>query len=74
MATAIKLNQPWMVAVWPGMGHVAISAGYYLMAKLGMHILAEFPRTRAVRRRARRGEGRPDPHRPTATEPVLCLD
>jgi uncharacterized protein len=43
MAAAIKLNQPWMVAVWPGMGHVAISAGYYLMAKLGMHILAEFP-------------------------------
>jgi proteasome assembly chaperone (PAC2) family protein len=24
------------------MGHVAISAGYYLVAKLGMHILAEF--------------------------------
>ncbi len=37
-----KLNQPWMVAVWPGMGHVAISAGYYLMAKLEMHLLAEF--------------------------------
>jgi proteasome assembly chaperone (PAC2) family protein len=37
-----KLNDPWMVAVWPGMGHVAISAGYYLMAKLGMHLLAEF--------------------------------
>jgi proteasome assembly chaperone (PAC2) family protein len=31
-----------MVAVWPGMGHVAISAGYYLMAKLEMHLLAEF--------------------------------
>ena len=43
MAAAVKLNQPWMVAVWPGMGHVAISAGYYLMAKLGMHILSEFP-------------------------------
>jgi proteasome assembly chaperone (PAC2) family protein len=37
-----KLKDPWMVAVWPGMGHVAISAGYYLMAKLGMHLLAEF--------------------------------
>lgn len=36
------LNKPWMVAVWPGMGHVAISAGYYLMAKLGVHLLAEF--------------------------------
>jgi uncharacterized protein len=37
-----KLNRPWMVAVWPGMGHVAISAGYYLLAKLEMHLLAEF--------------------------------
>jgi uncharacterized protein len=43
MATGIKLNQPWMVAVWPGVGHVAISAGYYLMTQLGMHILTEFP-------------------------------
>ena len=38
----IKLNKPWMVAVWPGMGHVAMSAGYYLMAKLEMDLLAEF--------------------------------
>jgi proteasome assembly chaperone (PAC2) family protein len=37
-----ELNDPWLVAVWPGMGHVAISAGYYLMAKLGVHLLAEF--------------------------------
>ena len=37
-----KLNQPWLVAVWPGMGNVALSAGYYLMAKLGMSFLAEF--------------------------------
>jgi proteasome assembly chaperone (PAC2) family protein len=37
-----KLTRPWLIAVWPGMGHVAISAGYYLMAKLGMHGLAEF--------------------------------
>ena len=36
-----KLNKPWLIAVWPGMGNVAISAGYYLMAKLGMHVLAE---------------------------------
>jgi proteasome assembly chaperone (PAC2) family protein len=36
-----RLNKPWLVAVWPGMGHVAVSAGYYLMAKLGMHLLAE---------------------------------
>jgi hypothetical protein len=40
-----KLHDPWLVAVWPGMGGVAISAGYYLMAKLGMHLLLEFPAT-----------------------------
>lgn len=32
-----------MVAVWPGMGAVSLSAGYYLMAKLGMRLLEEFP-------------------------------
>lgn len=42
MAEELKLNKPWLVAVWPGMGHVAIQAGYFLVAKLGMHILAEF--------------------------------
>jgi proteasome assembly chaperone (PAC2) family protein len=42
MAEEIKLNHPWLVAVWPGMGNVAISGGYYLMSKLSMHILAEF--------------------------------
>ncbi len=42
MSETDKLNRPWMVAVWPGMGQVAISAGYYLMAKLDMHLLAEF--------------------------------
>ncbi len=43
MSDPEKLNKPWMVAVWPGMGNVAVSAGYYLMAKLGMHQLAELP-------------------------------
>ena len=43
MVEEIKLKNPWLVAVWPGMGNVAVSAGYYLMAKLGMHLLAEFP-------------------------------
>lgn len=42
MPDEIKLNHPWLVAVWPGMGNVAISGGYYLMSKLSMHILAEF--------------------------------
>lgn len=38
-----KLRDPLLLAVWPGMGGVAITAGYYLMAKLGMHLLVEFP-------------------------------
>ena len=45
MAADEKPRNPWLVAVWPGMGGVAISAGYYLMAKLGMHLLLEFPAT-----------------------------
>jgi proteasome assembly chaperone (PAC2) family protein len=40
-----KLRDPTLLAVWPGMGGVAITAGYYLMAKLGMHLLMEFPAT-----------------------------
>lgn len=31
-----------MVAVWPGMGNVALTAGYYLMSKLQMLQIAEF--------------------------------
>ena len=38
-----KLLDPWLVAVWPGMGGVALSAGYYLISKLEMHLLTEFP-------------------------------
>ncbi|MEZ6131009.1 MAG: PAC2 family protein [Planctomycetaceae bacterium] len=41
MAEIITLNRPWLVAVWPGMGSVALSAGYYLLAKLGMRQLGE---------------------------------
>jgi len=41
MAEKPQLNHPWLVAVWPGMGHVALNAGYYLLAKLGMHVIAE---------------------------------
>jgi proteasome assembly chaperone (PAC2) family protein len=37
----LKLNHPWLIAVWPGMGNVALSAGYYLLAKLNMHVIAE---------------------------------
>ena len=41
MSSEKQLHQPWLVAVWPGMGQVASSAGYYLMAKLGMHLFSE---------------------------------
>ncbi|MHC5021734.1 MAG: PAC2 family protein [Planctomycetota bacterium] len=41
------LTNPILVAVWPGMGHVASSAGYYLLAKLGMQEFAELS-TRAL--------------------------
>jgi proteasome assembly chaperone (PAC2) family protein len=42
MAEKLQLHHPWLVAVWPGMGQVAFNAGVYLMAKLGMTIIAEF--------------------------------
>jgi proteasome assembly chaperone (PAC2) family protein len=42
MGERLDLTRPWLVAVWPGLGHVALNAGYYLLAKLGMHVIAEF--------------------------------
>lgn len=42
MANELNLNHPWLVAVWPGMGNVALNAGIYLLAKLGMTAVAEF--------------------------------
>src|SRR5262245_23080781 len=42
MADKLQLNHPWFVAVWPGMGHVALNAGVYLLAKLGMNVVAEY--------------------------------
>jgi len=42
MAENLKLTHPWLVAVWPGMGHVALNAGVYLLAKLGMTVIAEY--------------------------------
>lgn len=41
MSDESKLNQPWLIAAWPGMGQVALSGAYYLMSKLGMHGLAD---------------------------------
>jgi hypothetical protein len=42
VAEKIELTRPWLVAVWPGMGHVALNAGIYLLAKLGMTAFAEY--------------------------------
>jgi proteasome assembly chaperone (PAC2) family protein len=36
-----QLKDPWLVAVWPGMGNVALNAGVYLLAKLDMKLIAE---------------------------------
>lgn len=41
MAEKLQLKHPWLVAVWPGMGGVAINAGIFLLAKLEMNIIAE---------------------------------
>ena len=49
MAENLKLEHPWMIAVWPGMGHVALNAGFYLLAKLGMRDRVELVRY-AIRR------------------------
>ncbi|HEV3440728.1 MAG TPA: PAC2 family protein [Gemmata sp.] len=41
MPENLRLHHPWLVAVWPGMGHVALNAGVYLLSKLGMTAVAE---------------------------------
>lgn len=45
MSEPTKLNHPWLVAVWPGLGNVALNAGVYLLAKLGMNMVAELSAT-----------------------------
>ena len=42
MNKPLQLQHPWLIAVWPGMGQVAIGAGYYLLTKLDMNLIAEF--------------------------------
>ena len=37
-----KLTNPIMIAAWPGMGRVAVTACYYLIAKLEMEFRSEF--------------------------------
>jgi proteasome assembly chaperone (PAC2) family protein len=41
VADKLQLTHPWLIAVWPGMGHVALNAGVYLLAKLEMTAVAE---------------------------------
>lgn len=45
MTTRPNLTRPRLVAVWPGMGHVGLNAGYYLMSKLDMTLYTEFDST-----------------------------
>ncbi len=42
MTQKSKLNNPIMIAAWPGMGHVAVAACYYLIAKLEMQFRSEY--------------------------------
>lgn len=39
---SLELKQPRLVAVWPGMGHVALNAGIYVLSKLSMTLVGEF--------------------------------
>ncbi len=41
MSDTPLLDRPWLVAAWPGMGHVAANAAVYLLSKLGMEAFAE---------------------------------
>lgn len=34
-SAGLSLTEPWLIAVWPGMGQVALGAGSYLLEKLG---------------------------------------
>lgn len=42
MAEQLELKHPWLIAVWPGMGGVALNAGIYMLAKLRMTLVAEY--------------------------------
>jgi len=43
MSTKDDRSSPLLVAVWPGMGQVALTAGYYLMSRLHMHETKPLP-------------------------------
>lgn len=42
MAKKANSNERWLVAAWPGMGHVATTAAVYLLSKLRMALVTEF--------------------------------
>ena len=42
MAMPSDLHDPWLVAVWPGMGNVALMAGAYLVERLSGLVTTEF--------------------------------
>ena len=69
-----KFHRPWLVAVWPGMGHVAISAGYYLLAKLGMEQFAELSPQGLFDVEFVEVKGGLIRAAAVATKPVLCLE
>lgn len=41
MADRRPLNNPWLVAAWPGMGNVAVNAAGYLVSQLGATPISE---------------------------------
>ena len=43
MANENELRDPWLVAVWPGMGNVAVGAGAYLAEQIGAQLVHELP-------------------------------
>ena len=45
MTSRPTLTRPRLVAVWPGMGHVGVNAGIYLLSKLEMTLFTEFDST-----------------------------
>lgn len=38
-----RVPERWLIAAWPGLGQVATTAAVYLLSKLRMHQVAEFP-------------------------------
>lgn len=43
MANPNELREPWLIAVWPGMGNVAVGAGAFLAEQIGAHLVHELP-------------------------------